>query len=600
MKARFLVTTPIEATWPEKNISVLFLGEWCKLYERKQHWGAYDFEVAPYHWNDREKLIKDYSYLKIIQEHVLHDLVSILNKVHQTNHSIRYWRILLGPWISSICPMIFDRWCMLKLAYESYQITGVGIIDDANLQRPVVDMQDFEKTYLTDEWNSLIYRQILEWMGKASSDFGHKSISVPILTKKNTAYEKVNKWNIKNFTAIILRLIGRKNKYFLITTYLEFIQEIKLNFKLYQLPVFVKPPKIIRVEPDYSLREALHAFLFDRNACRTQDDFYDLLISLIPKHIPILYLEGYTELLKISSGLGWPISPEVIFTSNSHYSDDLFKVWAAKRVNEGCKLIVGQHGGNYGVAKWSSIEDHEIAIADSYFTWGWSSKKERKILPALNFKGVGTSERLVDVVDGDILLVTVALPRYSYLMYASVVSSQWLEYFEEQVRFVNALPEKLSSRLLVRLYRQDYGWSQRDRWRERAPGVRLDDGAVSINNLIQKCAIYVSTYNATTFLESMSQNIPTLIYWNPNRWELRDDAIKFFEDLKRVGIFHESPESAAKHLTEIWADIFGWWNSESLQKVRKNFCNNYAFLPSHPLDVLAKKINEVDNFEWKK
>ena len=39
------------------------------------------------------------------------------------------------------------------------------------------------------------------------------------------------------------------------------------------------------------------------------------------------------------------INPDVIFSANRHFSDDVFKIWAASKVDSGCKLVVGQHGG---------------------------------------------------------------------------------------------------------------------------------------------------------------------------------------------------------------------------------------------------------------
>ena len=59
MVARTLITTAKENTWPkDKKKPVLFLGEWCKLYTRKNLWQGMDAKTVAYHWQDREKLIK--------------------------------------------------------------------------------------------------------------------------------------------------------------------------------------------------------------------------------------------------------------------------------------------------------------------------------------------------------------------------------------------------------------------------------------------------------------------------------------------------------------------------------------------------------------
>ena len=109
MKKLFLVTTSLEDTWPENDQSVLFLGEWCRLYARKDRWVNMDAEVLPYHWDDRNKLYKDYQYLLELFERVLKELTIELNNIHNVSYSLRYWRIIIGPWLMSFLTVIFDR-----------------------------------------------------------------------------------------------------------------------------------------------------------------------------------------------------------------------------------------------------------------------------------------------------------------------------------------------------------------------------------------------------------------------------------------------------------------------------------------------------------
>ena len=72
---RFLITTALEVTWVEDQ-PILFLGEWCRLYSRKQRWSKMNALVQAYHWDDREKLFSDYIYLNSLYERLLLDLSS--------------------------------------------------------------------------------------------------------------------------------------------------------------------------------------------------------------------------------------------------------------------------------------------------------------------------------------------------------------------------------------------------------------------------------------------------------------------------------------------------------------------------------------------
>ena len=42
---RFLITTALEETWRDDE-PVLFLGEWCRLYSRKDRWSKIDAEIT--------------------------------------------------------------------------------------------------------------------------------------------------------------------------------------------------------------------------------------------------------------------------------------------------------------------------------------------------------------------------------------------------------------------------------------------------------------------------------------------------------------------------------------------------------------------------
>jgi hypothetical protein len=155
---------------------------------------------------------------------------------------------------------------------------------------------------------------------------------------------------------------------------------------------------------------------------------------------------------------------------------------------------------------------------------------------------------------------------------------------EEKVWGEPGVIEILRDKLVIRLFPHEFGWCQSQRWLDRFPTIALENGIQSMASLAEKSRISISTYNATTYLESMSLNFPTIMFWNPNHWELRDSAQPYFEKLKSVGIFHETPESAARQMAQVWDDVSGWWQSAAVQTVRKEFCVQYAHIPEKPLD----------------
>jgi putative transferase (TIGR04331 family) len=86
--------------------------------------------------------------------------------------------------------------------------------------------------------------------------------------------------------------------------------------------------------------------------------------------------------------------------------------------------------------------------------------------------------------------------------------------------------------------------------------------------------------------------VPTVIYWNAAHWELRDSAIPYFDELKRIGVFHETPESAANHIAKVWDNVEGWWNLKDVQEVLNSFKKNYCNVYPNLIQNLGKTLME--------
>ena len=97
-----LAMTALTDTWGNSDQKAFLLGEWCKTMQNESLLSLKDYNQLPYHWSDRKKFIKDYEYLESFYERVLKSLADHLNKYHGTKHTLRYWRILLGPWLLTL------------------------------------------------------------------------------------------------------------------------------------------------------------------------------------------------------------------------------------------------------------------------------------------------------------------------------------------------------------------------------------------------------------------------------------------------------------------------------------------------------------------
>lgn len=581
-KSKFLVTTADVRTW-KSNQSILFLGEWCRLYQDKNVWENMDAEVASPFGLKKGGRDKDIKYVNKLGESLLAEITEILNCYHGTNHSLRYWRIILGTWLYRFTALVYNRWAALEHAHYNYKISGTIVLDFPETDLIPSGYLSFARLYRMDKWNHSIYGMLIRdyfnipyELLKVDSD---KDSTIEHFTKTSITLKQYIKRIIR--AKILSKFRGSSTDALLIATHLPFLAECKLQMALGQLPMRWSSLPHPEIAPDLRMRERLQLNL------KGVKGFEQFIRKIILKQIPTCYLEGYSDLLLTSKDLHWPKNPKFIFTSNSYDADEVFKAWTASKVENGVPYIIGQHGGNLGAGKFVPSELHEVATADRYLTWGWKDGNfKHHPVCALNL--VGKAHGKWNPNGGLLLVEKTGGHREEPWDEISAFKT----YIEEQFKFVERLPSYIKKRLTVRLFAAHlcFNWSQDIIWKDRSPNTQLDLCLEPIDKLIGKNRLTVYSYNSTGILESLALNIPILIFWNAENWYLRSSAIPYYDRLKKAGILHENSESAAAKVVEVWGDVAGWWEQKEVQEARIMFCNQFARMPNDSIKRLKKAL----------
>ena len=159
---KVLVTTALEETWPEDpQTPVLFLVNGNVYILEKDRWSAMNAEVLLYHWDDRQKLYADYLYIRDFYERALAKLGVRLNEIHNADHSPRYWRILIGPWLGYFLQVCFDRWSSVQQVLNQPEELEATVLDYPVQAIIPQNMQQFIGMLTGDEWNQYFYAKII-------------------------------------------------------------------------------------------------------------------------------------------------------------------------------------------------------------------------------------------------------------------------------------------------------------------------------------------------------------------------------------------------------------------------------------------------------
>jgi putative transferase (TIGR04331 family) len=571
---RYLISTSDERTW-KFDRPVVFLGEWCRTYNRKHIWQNMDAIVAmPYGLSLAQK-DADNNEARALEENLLSKLREALNEHHGVQHGERFWRIVLGHWLRRYVDVMLNRVKTLELCLQSYEISGTTAYSNAHYTLATTDSYSAIWAFNDNRWNNALGVRILDLMGATSCPveviedctlpgYHFNGIAEPIALKRT-----VLKWS-HLLVGKLLSWLARDNDAFIINSYLPKKEEIKLQLALKQCPQLWASPRLeVSEKPDRTLRENLANKIVSNSSC---NNLQDILSVMLFELLPICYLEGFKNLDKLVKHLAWPNTPKFILTCNNFDTDEVFKVWAANKVESGSKYFTGQHGNNYGTHRYWKALIEEIT-SDKFLTWGWTDGLSQHT-PAFLFKTLGRNAEHYNP-QGELLLIEVCLNRRVTTWDGTF---EFSHYFQDQQHFIQLLESQPKQRLIIRLHRayQYLSWFEEERWQAIDPALKINTGSGAITELISQSRLVVHSYDSTGILETLSQNIPTLAFWQNDFDHLRESAKPYYQLLVDAGIVHLTSESVAQKVNEVWDDVNAWWLRDNVQDARLRFCERYA------------------------
>ncbi len=580
-----LITSPYIGDWPLQEEKLLALDYWVTWRKDISIINKYNLEQAIPFVSDPLSKIDSYNEFWCVRKSISNELFYKLNQYHNVNYSYRYWNILVGPWLNRFLSLFYQHWYSIHKALIKYDVSR-SIIKSYPPERLISSsFHEFAKLHRLDSWSEALYGDIIKNYTdiKTESIFNEHLYKGDYIDSNRFVKSKIpnKKLSIKN---VLVKLIYPFSKYLtkskdalIITSYLPFWEEVKLNLLLGQFPVprLRKEPKVVK--PDLDLRSKLS--FKSEGKC----DFLDFIKSRIFFHIPTSYLEGYKLLKKSVDLLPWPSKPSFIYTCNSFEADEFFKLYTAEKVESGYPYIIGQHGGNYGVAKYLPSEVHERESSDCFLTWGWCEDVKDTIKSSFSLH-IGRNPYNFDP-NGDILLVQKqGIVRYELWD----TTFEYKEYLDNQIHFVNQLTDDCFKNLIVRLpaIALMADWSLEEIWRENFNHIRIDDGYISIFELVKKARISIFSFESTGFLEHIYFQIPTMMFYSEDHYPRRSEVNDIYQLLSEVGLLHSNPESAAKFLNNIWDDIDLWWNSKEVRYARNLYSRQFTRMSNKPIKEL--------------
>ena len=493
-------------------------------------------------------------------------LSDFLNSYHELKLDVWSWEMIIGPWLQ-----LFTHQLVAKImTFESF--SGLDSIASFAL-----DQEDYYFPWDPAEFTAMLTdHDGYQWQ-LWTPILKHYQVACERLPKKLIPQNKtqfqlnnrtsVYKQSFNNMLTSASHLLWKENRVLMTEPYIESISDrLKLIFKshlrvtqhdyYYPCTIWAKIDETERLKSLNSISE---------NNCAE-----DLVFPRCVKtFLPILFLEGFRDVKKVLDKKVKFI-PEIHFSANAIHSNDLFRILLAFNRSK-TKLLYQQHGAGYGMDRRHVIEELERKLSDKYFTCGWPGAEKDGYLPVPKLQKTisKNSNSLTPLFSVNVY------PRFVYRIHHQPMGGIWKRVSEENIveffRKVNS-PQKI----LMRVHPiHEYGWRFKERLLSEGIDCQFDDNQTPFIKRLRRTSIYISNHYGTSFLESVANDIPTLLFLDKKIYCFRDSFQTIITRLKQCKMVFDSPTDAAEHYNEIHSNPSEWWEQTEVRDARQFFLDHY-------------------------
>ncbi len=586
-----LVTVNTKETISRNSKNLLFLGKWCEVNFKKRDLLNKKIKTVNYPWSN--KLIRTKSHRQILKSYDLMKtyLTSHLNTVHKTNYSEKYWEQIFGHWLMNFITIFHDKAEIIN-KLKNYKISNFVYLKLNPKDCMPINSSSSKFYFQNDYWNGYLFSLLLE---RIRPDIKFKKKNISFTNSTYIREIKKNK-NIKNYLRTcllkILSIISLNNEKFIISSYLNTINELKLQLLVNGFLKFNYLPKI---KKKFKINPYFRRNNFDSQKSKSLNL---ILKDLVLQFLPQSYLEGYQyyKLFSVNK-LNWPKNPKIIFTSNAHFNNDIFKIWLAEKREQKIKFVAGQHGNGYIFPKYTTLYDRDVKTCDKFLFWGNKKFKNKKIQS--NFNLVTTNKKLERQKKKDHILMVQYFP---YKFQNRLISTEHNLFdisknINIQKKFISNLKKEYRSKIKIRLgFAEDLSNGMQDYekkyWLSSFENAQLESRQIPLSRSLKNCRIViVNSFVSTVFTECLVYNIPCFIISNFERDMFNKECINDFVALKNQNIIQKDPISFSKFINEKYNEIDAWWNCKKVQSTIQNFRHNYCHSVKEPIKFLNKHLN---------
>jgi hypothetical protein len=601
MDSLYIATTGLSEFWSRAD-PVLLLGPWCRRGLKKFTPGQY--EELPCIWDKEHSMPEAESVCWDIFCRWTPRLGETLNSIHRTDHSKKYWEILLSVWFLHFINVIYDRFLLLQSAARAAKNPWTTVLPRHRYVVAPTSFSAIKGSAYDDAYNLQLFSEVARLLGLAAGEdipavsIGNGAGPRNGATRWETAWRTLGnaragflRATVSAANRLSLPFAGPENGLMLyLGGHYDWSDLLSLS-----VPAGVRMILPSDSETDGSGNgslslEARQRSFADLPDTSVKDAFEKLVLSSTPWFIPTCFVEEYASLVAHSQKRFGTEPKSLIFDSPALYNDPGFLEYAARCAETGKRITSIQHGGAYGHTLSSPAERIEIDLCDGFVSFGWKddrSPEKTRPLPNPHLSQLKRASKPHD----SILYISFFGKTYLHRLVSVPHAAQWDDYLVYCETFLESLSRENLSRVRFRPYFGYGGHPLPPLMESLLKSERREKRFAS--QALADCRLAIIDHASTSWIEAFACNTPTILFWNPSHWRFRPAAEPVIAMLAAIGILHFDPAAAARKVEEVYDRAEEWWAGEEIQAARAQFCERYAWAVPDWRSYWVKALREL-------
>lgn len=533
--------TALQEFWSEEYPDSLYLWQGAK---HNSTLADIEKSKIPTHkdlFSTQEEIQKGHEFCKSFYYQILPELAGRLNKVHNLDLSVSFWQTTFGYWLYRHISVVYDKYVYLSgLDIDS---TGIKLLNKRDFYIPQ-NHSDYIFCFAGDFGVQQLVSQYYYLYKTKEFSLVNSRFSYGNLTSNNDAFStrikrKLSLLRVEPQVALLNVHYAEK--------VLNFLQE-KSQEKIsnFILPVMKVKSRVA----DFSKRRCIAN-------CVIEDSFESYLIQSLYYCLPRDFLENFKEYYNVfQKDIESRKFTHIV--SENWISNIPNAIYVALAMKNKRTFITNEHAaGTFFYKNLMQFIDYDVA--DIYLSVGW--KKNSK-----NFVQGGFACRDVIPYEYDQQKKTILYISHTRFIYwqafneTHATNSTFIKRLNFVAKILELFPPELKANLLFRPRKGKLFWDVEGVLELDKHNIKIDRSDFSKS--ISQSRIVIIDHISTGLAEILLMNVPFILVYDVNFIPLSDELQKIFDDLINCGVIHTSAQSAVAHLSSIYDDVEGWWNSE--------------------------------------